>query len=106
MIMSNGELILICFIFLIILIYVASYSKDVAIILTSIIALITYLLYLKKKDGFDCVNNNNGAKQEDDVFRLLGTGAEFDSDDNVVPGGDGIFYKKMKATGKEGYLDY
>ena len=68
---DNNELLLICFIFLIILIYVISCTKEAAIIIASFTALIIYLLNMRKRDGF-CINDNNGSKQEEDALRLLG----------------------------------
>ena len=88
--MDNGELILICFIFLIILIYVAAYSRECAVVAASIIALIAYVLNSKNKDGYECrncVTYNSGARQEQDAMRLLGTDLD-------------------QCPSKEGYLDY
>lgn len=61
-------------------------SKEQWCIIASFGALIIYLLGVKKrkKNKFNCVNNNNGAKQEEDALKLLG----------------------MNFDKKEGYVDY
>jgi hypothetical protein len=59
-------------------------SKESTIIIISFGALIIYLLNMNKQSSkFTCVNNDNGAKQEEDALKLLG--ADF---------------------AKEGYVDY
>ena len=87
--MDNGELILLCFIFLIILIYIASYCRESAIIISSLGALIAYLWNMKKNKfespSNGCVNYDNGSKEEEDGLRLLGI---------------------EQKSPKEGYLDY
>ena len=73
--MDNGEIILLIFIFLIILIYIASYSKECAIVIASITTMIMYLLNMRnKKNNYEC--RNSEAEAENEALRLLGASDE------------------------------
>lgn len=99
--MDNGELILICFIFLIVLIYVASYSRECAVVAASIVALIAYVLNSKNKSGYTCVTYDSGARQEQDAMRLLGTDL-----DECPQKEEDLSLGRKDSQHSEGYLDY